>query len=231
MSINASSAFQPIEHTSINEAVYRTIRDRLMCGEYRAGEVLGIQELADALAVSTMPVREALRRLATHGAIEAMKSRSLRVPLITPERLEDIRRVRVLIEGAATEWATPRLSVAQIRLLRKLADEIEDTLQSPRAASEGLQRNQVFHFTIYRAAGSPVSMATIESLWLQSGPYLRAARELMHTEASRPLNEPHAAIVDAIERGDAVAARAALECDICWAFDHLQPSVARAESA
>jgi len=231
MSINASSAFQPIEHTSINEAVYRTIRDRLMCGEYRAGEVLGIQELADALAVSTMPVREALRRLATHGAIEAMKSRSLRVPLITPERLEDIRRVRVLIEGAATEWATPRLSVAQIRLLHKLADEIEDTLQSPRAASEGLQRNQVFHFTIYRAAGSPVSMATIESLWLQSGPYLRAARELMHTEASRPLKEPHAQIVDAIERGDAAAARAALERDICWAFDHLQPSVARIESA
>ena len=34
-----------------------------------------------------------------------------------------------------------------------------------------LKANRSFHFTIYRASGSPVSVALIESLWLQNQPY------------------------------------------------------------
>src|SRR3546814_12783624 len=63
-------------------------------------------------------------------------------------------------------------------------------------------------------------MAMIESLWLQSGPYLRATRELMHSD-ERPTAEFHAAIVQAIEQRDAGKARLAMEREICWAFDKL----------
>ena len=39
-----------------------------------------------------MPVREALGRLVSEQALEALPNRSVRVPLITRERLDDLAR-------------------------------------------------------------------------------------------------------------------------------------------
>lgn len=211
---------EPLVHTSVNEAVYRRLRDHLMQGDYAAGEVLGIQELADAFGTSAMPVREALRRLAAQRAVEPMKSRSMQVPVMSEERLEDIRRARVLIEGTVTGWAVAHISPAELARLRILAKQIGHTLAQPGSIQQGLEINQEFHFTIYRAARSDSMLAMIESLWLQSGPYLRATRELMHSD-ERPAVEFHADIVKAIENHDAAGARAAMESDVCWAFDKL----------
>lgn len=215
-----SPDFSSFEHVSVNEAVYRRLRDHLMRGDYAAGEVLGIQELADAFGTSAMPVREALRRLAAQRALEPMKSRSMRVPIMSRERLEDIRRARALIEGTVTAWAVPNIGNEDIAALRQAAQRIGQSLVRVDSIDEGLEHNQRFHFAIYKAARSDSMLATIESLWLQSGPYLRATRELMHSEA-RPMDEFHSAIVDAIGRGDAEGARRAMERDVCWAFDKL----------
>lgn len=218
--MNLNVELEPLVHTSVNEAVYRRLRDHLMQGDYAAGEILGIQELADAFGTSAMPVREALRRLAAQRAVEPMKSRSMQVPAMSAERLEDIRRARVLIEGTVTAWAVEYILPAQLARLRVLARQIGHTLTQPGSIREGLAVNQEFHFTIYRAARSDSMLAMIESLWLQSGPYLRATRELMHSD-ERPSVEFHADIVTAIENRDAAAARAAMESDVCWAFDKL----------
>ncbi|NYT36044.1 GntR family transcriptional regulator [Allopusillimonas soli] len=209
-----------LEHTSVNEAVYRRLRDRIMRGDHAAGEVLGIQELADAFGTSAMPVREALRRLAAQRAVEPMRSRSMRVPVMSRERLEDIRRARVLIEGTVTAWAVEKITPGELEALHRTADDIGQSLARPESILEGLEYNQRFHFSIYRAARSDSMLATIESLWLQSGPYLRATRQLMHSE-ERPMAEFHAAIVDAIARRDAQQAQQAMVRDICWAFDRL----------
>ncbi|WP_255475003.1 GntR family transcriptional regulator [Pusillimonas sp. ANT_WB101] len=209
-----------LEHTPINEAVYRRLRDHLMRGDYAAGEVLGIQELANAFGTSAMPVREALRRLAAQRAVEPMKSRSMQVPMMSRERLEDIRRARVLIEGTVTAWAVEHITADELDTLRGLASQIGQSLSRADSIREGLEHNQRFHFFIYKTARSDSMLATIESLWLQSGPYLRATRQLMHSE-ERPISEFHAAIVDAIARGDAQAAQQAMANDVCWAFDKL----------
>lgn len=216
----ATLELEPLLHTSVNEAVYRRLRDHLMQGDYAAGQVLGIQELADALGTSAMPVREALRRLAAQRAVEPMKSRSMQVPVISTERLHDILRARLLIEGTVTSWAVANISGVELTLLRGLAKKIGRSLAHSGTVHEGLQNNQQFHFTIYKAARSDSMLAMIESLWLQSGPYLRATRELMHSD-ERPSTEFHAKIVHAIEQKDADGARTAIESDIRWAFDKL----------
>ncbi len=221
MALQKPHLLEPVTRLPVNEAVYRRLRDHLMRGDYLAGQVLGIQDTANALNTSMMPVREALRRLAAQRALEPMKSRSMRVPLMSPERLEDIWRTRLLIEGAAIERATARIDAAGIRTLRGLAQKIGVALGTPNRVAAGLEQNQVFHFTLYEYAESPTMLAIIESLWLQSGPYLRAARELMHSPA-RPSRATHDSIVEALERRDAAAARAALELDISWAFDRLR---------
>ncbi|XOT98787.1 FCD domain-containing protein, partial [Alcaligenes pakistanensis] len=57
--------------------------------------------------------------------------------------------------------------------------EITQERRTPQGVASSLEKNRIFHFTIYAAAQSPVMLAMIESLWLQSGAYLRETRELL----------------------------------------------------
>lgn len=213
-------AFQPIVRQSVNEAVYQALRNKLMHGEYRAGQVLGIQYLADALGTSTMPVREALRRLVAQQGLEPMRNGTTRVPLITKARLNDIRRSRVLIEGTVTEWAGPNLAARTLDELEQLALEITEERRTREGVSSSLEKNRIFHFTLYAAAQSPVMVAMIESLWLQSGAYLRETRELMHTD-EQPPDKLHESTVQALRAGDYAKARLCIQEDISWVFDRV----------
>lgn len=211
---------EPIVRASVAESVYLALRDKLMHGDYLPGQVLGIQALADALGTSTMPVREAFRRLVVQQGLQPMRNGSTRVPLIAADRLDDIRRARVLIEGTVTEWGAPRLAPSQIDQLGALAEEITLARRTPEGIAVSVEKNRVFHFTIYQAAASPVMMAMVESLWLQSGPYLRVTREFMHTDRL-PADRLHESAVAAIRAGDFARARHFIEADVTWVFDRL----------
>ncbi|ASC90766.1 GntR family transcriptional regulator [Alcaligenes faecalis] len=212
-------AFQPIVRQSVNEAVYQALRNKLMHGEYRAGQVLGIQYLADALGTSTMPVREALRRLVAQQGLEPLPNGTTRVPLITKACLSDIRRARVLIEGTVTEWAGPFLTSSVLDQLEQLAQEITQERRTPKGVASSLEKNRIFHFTIYGAAQSPVMLAMIESLWLQSGAYLRETREQLHNEDSS--DHLHESTVKALRAGNFAQARQYIQEDVSWIFDRL----------
>lgn len=213
-------AFQPIVRQSVNEAVYQALSNKLMHGEYRAGQVLGIQYLADALGTSTMPVREALRRLVAQQGLEPLPNGTTRVPLITKARLSDIRRARVLIEGMVTEWAGPQLTPQILVQLERLAREITQERRTRKGVASSLEKNRVFHFTIYGAAQSPVMLALIESLWLQSGAYLRETRELLHTK-EQSADQLHESTVKALRAGNFIEARQYIQEDVSWVFDRL----------
>ncbi len=218
--IDPLSVLQPIVRQSLNESVYQALRNKLMHGEYRAGQVLGIKYLSDALGTSTMPVREALRRLVAQQGLEPMKNGTTRVPLITRERLNDMRRCRVLIEGQVTEWAGPNLTPQTLEVLARLAEDITEARRTPHGVPASLEKNRIFHFTIYNAAQSPVMTALIESLWLQSGTYLREKRELLHSDQEAP-DRLHENTVAAFMRGDFAGARQCIERDVTWVFDRL----------
>ena len=51
------------------EKAYRTVRERILRGEYPSALRITEQEIADATGVSRTPVREALRRLQAEGFV------------------------------------------------------------------------------------------------------------------------------------------------------------------
>ena len=140
--------------------------------------MLTIRGLADALVTSTMPVREALGRLITEKALEALPNRSVRVPPITLERIDDLLRARILIEGEAIALAAEAHRPAPDRRHRSFAvgewDEMR-ALKHKKDVDREVTLNQSFHFEIYRCCGLAVLIPMIESLWLQSGPCIRVA--------------------------------------------------------
>jgi len=206
-----------LQRETVQERVYAVLRDRLMRGGFEPGQKLKIADLASALGTSAMPVRDALNRLAAERAVEALPNRSMRVPSLSRDALHDLMETRFAVEGLAVARAATNMTPAALTQLRELISAQSET-DSEHISEASAQQNRLFHFTIYRQSGSAVLLPIIESLWLQFGPYLRAASERFDGREGRGTNF-HVEIVTALERGDAKTARAALESDIGRSFE------------
>lgn len=200
---------KPPERTTLDDQVYLELREQIMSGRLRPGDSLSIRSLAAVLNVSPMPVRTALRRLADDGALESRPNRNYTIRILEPQEFSEILQLRLLLEGAAAEQAAPRLSRAAIAELRSMNERMYR--DAPIEPETFLTLNRQFHFLIYGAAGSPLAMRFIESLWLQIGPLLNL---IMRGSEARFGRELHDSALAAAERGDGPALRDALVADI-----------------
>jgi DNA-binding GntR family transcriptional regulator len=207
----------PLSRDTLQERVYNRLASLILDGDIPPGRLVTIQSLAEAFGVSAMPVREALKRLTASNALTVVSGRSIGVPPITLERLTDLRNVRREIEGAATAWAAKRIDADSLAALEDDLRRMDQAITSGETTAY-LRANRSFHFTIYRASGSPVSVALIESLWLQISPYFN----LLQRSGNYVLASTcHRMAVEALRRGGAASARAAIRADIDRAFDIL----------
>ncbi len=152
---------RPVDRETVQDRVYRQMKEIILNGEIQPGQTITIQRLSDAFQVSAMPVREALRRLMAEQALMVVSGRSVGIPTLTHARLADLQRMRREIEGLAVAWATERVTQAELHRLVELVDRI----QLAADAGDGgcyLPANCQLHFAIYRAAGSAALLSLIE---------------------------------------------------------------------
>lgn len=198
---------------NLQEQLYQRIREGLLAGRFQPGQALKIRDLAAQWGTSPMPVRAALQRLVAEGALEGEQQRSVRVPSMTRERYENIFQVRLALEGLAVELAMPRLSSDDLARLRDCVRRMDVAIEQ-RQVQDYLNANSQFHLHLYGACGNPVLLRSIESLWLQIGPFFN--RLFTGADLSLRLNDFHEDAFAAIEAGDAKAARHAMEQDLVY---------------
>lgn len=198
---------------NLQEQLYLNIREGLLAGRFQAGERLKIRDLAAQWGTSPMPVRAALQRLVAEGALEGEPQRSVRVPAMTRERYENIFQVRLPLEGLAVELATPRLQASDLAALRDCVARMDRAIEQ-RQVQDYLSANSQFHLHLYGACGNPVLLRSIESLWLQIGPFFN--RLFTDADLSLRLNDFHEDAFAALEAGDAKGARQAMEQDLLY---------------
>lgn len=207
----------PIPRETVQDRIYRQLRDLLMRGRFQPGQPLMMQDLAEAFGTSTQPVREAIRQLVAEKALEALPNRTARVPVIERAQLDDFRRARLAIEGLATELAAQRATDEDIEALTRLVGA-ETRADDDARPDVSVEQNQAFHFGLYRLSGSKVLPPIIEGLWLQIGPYIRRSAETFDARGGRGA-EFHVAALAALRRRDVKGVRAAIEGDINRFFD------------
>jgi DNA-binding GntR family transcriptional regulator len=117
---------------TLQDHVYRQLRELILNGEIAPGQLITIQALAEAFGVSAMPVREALQRLTAARVLTVISSRSIGIPPLTGERLSDLRRVRLEVESLAAIWATQNMSDSDIGRLEECVTAMD---QAARARS------------------------------------------------------------------------------------------------
>lgn len=208
------SNMTPLNRENLQTAVYRQVCDLILQGGIEPGQSVTIASLAQALDVSPMPVREAFTRLTHVGALTAVSGRSMGVPNLSAADYEELKNVRVEIEGLAMEWAVERRTEAFEAKLRAL---LVDLISAEQLGDNKrfISLNYQFHNTIYCHAGSATLQKIIENLWLRTSPYLHLLDVQGHLQMS---NELHQRMIDHITLGDAKAARTALVDDIERAY-------------
>lgn len=195
---------------NVNEWVYQTLRKSIMCGEICPGSALTIRGVAEKLDVSPMPVREALRKLASEAAVEIKDNRRISVPLISPEKFKALFSLRVLLETHASEAALPYFSDEKILELESLDKAVDDAYASPDVIAGSLA-NQAFHRFIYVQDPNQIVLPMIESVWLQLGPFVRIGLSQLERYYDY---DRHQEAIEAIRQRDAFALRRAIESDI-----------------
>lgn len=195
----------------LNDQIHQKLRWNLASGIYKPGQRLSTRTLAKEFGTSSMPVREALKRLVAERILIVEPNSAYRVPFIDRNRGIQLFEIRKMLEALATRYAVPRLSPVQVDLLRKVDNDMIAAME--RRDPQGyFAANYSFHFLIYSAADSPDLVALIEGLWMQIGPFFASILDI------KTYNEGwkvyHQDVIDAIRAGDAEAAAAAIERDV-----------------
>jgi DNA-binding GntR family transcriptional regulator len=130
--------------TTKQQRVYETLRERILSGAYGPGFRLVIDAVAAELAVSTVPVREAIRRLEAEGLVLYRPNVGAQLTPAEPELYEDELSVLAVLAGYATAAAAPLLAVADIARLRETTDLMVSAMQRMDPLAFGRYNNQ-FH--------------------------------------------------------------------------------------
>lgn len=206
--------------TTQQDTVYATLRQWITVGRFLPGQRLKIRNVAADLGVGQMPVRAALQRLAAEGALLNVPNAGVMLPVLSAPEFDDLLHMRMLLEGEAAERGCLRLDTAQTQRLRGLCQRMAQALEQG-DAKDYLAANEDFHVLLYRAAGSPLLFALIDTLWLKAGPI---SNQLFDTpEALACLNDAHTDVMRAIDQRDSAAVRRAIARDIFVAGQFVRP--------
>ena len=216
--INPVLTADPVNRSTLQNKVYQRIVDLILSGAVEPGQTLTVANLALAFDVSPMPVREALGRLVSANVLEVVAGRSLGIPPLSLDHLEDLRRVRCEVEGVAATWAVFHFTRQDHNRLAGLVEVMAKAIRSEDNHAF-VDANRSFHFGIYEKAGSNALMSVIEPLWLQVSPYFNILKGSANYSAS---NERHRDILDAFEKHDGSRVRVLIQTDINEAARYLR---------
>ena len=185
--------------SSMVEQTCDILRERIRTGEIPPGTRLRQEVLAEELGISRTPLREAMRLLAADGLVELEPNRGAIVTALRHDDQVAFWEARLALEPAAARLAAERPSATGIEAMRTAIAE----QRSARADGEGFAANRAFHLALVAAAGNPHLDRFAETLWV------RAVGQSIYTAQSSDAAvvaayaDQHAAMLAAIERGDA----------------------------
>ena len=185
------------------DRVYRAILDAICEGDLPPGRRVTQDELAERLDVSRQPVLQALHLLKAQGFVRDTGRRGVVVTPLDPLFIAHLYEVRSALDGAACRGAALR-GHADAKLWG--AKLIADGRSAVRSGSVGrmIAADMKFHLFLHELSGNPLIAETAALHWQHirrvMGGYLRRYR------AREALWDEHAAILDAVVRGDAAEA-------------------------
>ncbi len=219
----------PRERGALVDWLAAQVQAGILTGEIPVGSWLRQEDLAARYGVSRTPVREALRSLQASGVVDVLPRRGALVRGPTAKEIRDAYQLRATLEGLAAEMAARWIAEEDLAQLRK-AEELFASATQRLIASRGedhdgqwaadwIAANDAFHGVVIEAAGNDRLRAVISTLhqsfprnvtWIALAGRPRLAEDNV---------AQHASVREALERGDAEAARQAMVTHVMTSGD------------
>jgi GntR family transcriptional repressor for pyruvate dehydrogenase complex len=220
---------------SLVDRVAEVISEEITSGRLSPGDRLPSEvQLVEQLGVSRTVVREAVSRLRNAGLVEPRQGAGVFVlaPRMKPLDLSaeaqqtkasvlQVVEVRRAMEGEAAALAATRATPEDIRRIRAALEAIDDDV---RAGGDGVDADLAFHQSVVDSTGNPVLAETLRYIGslMRSGMRVTRANEARRADFTAQVRREHDLMLEAIEGGDAEAARAAARQHMEHAAERLQ---------
>ncbi len=147
--------------SNLAEDVANVLRDMILDGRLPAGERINEVRLAGQLGVSRTPLREALSRLVTEGALHDVPRHGFFVRPLTAEEVRDIYPIRGILDPAALRLAGIPAPEAIVRLR-----EINQRLAACTDPAEAVRLDDQLHLELIGGCPNPVLIELIQQfMW------------------------------------------------------------------
>ena len=205
----------------IHQHVYERLRNMILFGDLAPGQGVTIQGLTSELDAGMTPVREALRRLISEGALNHLGNRRVTVPELTHAGLEELGFMRETLEPELTRRATQRMDFDWLESLKTCDSALNHAIDRGDVGGY-LMHNYRFHAMIYERAEAPIMAATVDQLWLRFGPSLRVVCGRYGTSN---LPDKHVELLAAFAAGDATLAGKVMADDVAQGMTQIRAAL------
>lgn len=184
---------------SLAEDAADRIREQILSGGFSQGEHLVEAKIAEQLAISRGPVREAFKLLRSEGLLNEEPRRGTFVVSLSADDVRDIYGLRAALEGRAARTLARDRDPVAIERLRSFADQIDAAVATGDAATVS-RADLAFHQGLCELSGNARIVEvfdryvpTMRALLRLDGDVLGSLEEVSHQ---------HRPLVDAIVSGD-----------------------------
>jgi DNA-binding GntR family transcriptional regulator len=146
------------------EIAYQFIRSRILEGIYVQGQRLVIDTLGKELALSPIPIREAIRRLEAEGFLTIKAYSGAVVSFINENEYFEVLSTLAVLEGYAASISSTIISDEQIRKLHAINSQIKDALNQFDFHSF-IKLNKEFHLNTIIDCPNKSLFKLIEQMW------------------------------------------------------------------
>ncbi|MGN6389640.1 MAG: GntR family transcriptional regulator [Burkholderiaceae bacterium] len=178
-------------------SAYQEIKRKILTGYFTSSDRLREIDVAEHLAMGRTPVREALKRLEDEGLLTHEPRRGLVVTSLDQQSVSELYAMREVLEAAAAGFAAKHATEAEIA-------NMESILAEDAEGGDRVAANLAFHQAIYGAAHNRHLIRSLQSL--TDTTFLLGRSTLESAPRAATSHGEHGAILDAIRKGDAVAA-------------------------
>ena len=180
---------------NLTTRAYRAIKTHILEGNLDENTRLTEESLSQQLGISKSPIREALTRLESERLIQIEPRRGAFLRRFSLEEISDLYEVREALEVHA---------VGHVKLTPELLAELRESVEHSRKCLEAndkpgyIEEDVNFHTLLADATGNALLAEMLTNLQHQVWLFRRKTYDLSRSKAFAI----HAAIVEALERGD-----------------------------
>ncbi|CUH79829.1 HTH-type transcriptional regulator McbR [Tritonibacter multivorans] len=224
---SAQSVSVPASKQPAHEAVYQQLRAQILFGELAPGQAVTIQGLVEHSGAGMTPVREAIRRLISDGALVFQGNRRVSVPLLSEADIDELLFARVSLECELARRAARHITDDAIEALAQI-DETLDQAIAQGDIRRYLELNYTFHKQLDRHADAPILRDLADRLWLRFGPSLRIICGRVGTQN---VQDHHKDILSGLRQRNADLVALAMERDVVQGMEQMRQGLAQGLSA